>query len=208
MSTIIGLLTAMILIAVRWVTSKRPHKEVQPVIVRRFFHPGHSWMRETGDGEVLVGIDEFAQSLIGPIEEVQLPRLLKGLEQGGVAWHVRHGDRTVPILSPVAGRVVAKNEMVLANPSLVNSAPYGDGWLIRVKPFDLSIQTKNLLAGKAAQQWLETVRMRLRQFFAGTPALLLQDGGELVRDLSDKCSAREWDSLVKEFFLTDAIHKS
>jgi hypothetical protein len=50
--------------------------------------------------------------------------------------------------------------------------------------------------------------MRLRQFFAGTPALLLQDGGELVRDLSDKCSAREWDSLVKEFFLTDAIHKS
>ncbi len=205
MSAILGILTALVLIAVRWIRPKRA-LEHQPVIVRRFFHPGHTWARETEDGDVLVGIDDFAQSLIGTIDEVRLPRLLKMVQQGGAAWHVRHGKRTVPIVSPVAGRIVAKNEMVLSNPALVNTSPYGDGWLVRIKPLNFTLQTKNLLTGKSAHEWQDGVKARLMHFFSGTPVLLCQDGGELVRDLADKCSDQEWDALVKEFFLSDNSH--
>lgn len=201
MSAILALLTAAILIVVGWLQSRRPHKEIAPVIVRRYHHRGHAWVRESDDGDVVVGIDDFAQSLIGSVDEVRLPRLLRKVRQGGVAYYLRHGERVVPILSPVGGWVIAKNEMLASNPSLVNTSPYGDGWLVRVKPIKLQLQVNNLFSGKATQQWLDAARSRLHQVFAGTPALMYQDGGEIIRDLSDKCSNAEWDAIVNEFFL-------
>lgn len=181
---------------------RRPAAET-PVLIRRYVHPGHAWVRETEDGDVLVGIDEFAQSLIGAVEGVELPRLLRRVEQGTVALRVRHGERSVPVLSPVTGRVIEKNEMVLRNPGLVNTSPYADGWLIRVRPRKLPGQLHNLLTGRAAQQWIDGVRARLGGFFSGTPALLYQDGGVMMNNLADRCSEPEWRRLVKEFFLTD-----
>jgi len=107
------------------------------------------------------------------------------------------------VLSPVTGRVIEKNEMVLRNPGLVNASPYVDGWLIRVHPRKLPGQLHNLLTGRAAQQWIDGVRARLGGFFSGTPALLYQDGGVMMNNLADRCSEPEWRRLVKEFFLTD-----
>ncbi len=204
MSAILALLTATILIVVGWLRSRQPRKEVAPVIVRRYHHRGHAWARESEDGDVIVGIDDFAQSLIGSVDEIRLPRLLKRVQQGGVAYHIRHGQRVVPIMSPIGGWIVAKNEMLASNPSLVNTSPYGDGWLVRIKPVKLQLQVNNLFSGKATQQWLDAARARLHQVFAGTPALMYQDGGEMIRDLSDKCSDAEWDAIVNEFFLNAA----
>ena len=204
MTPIIVLLASAILIVVGLLRSRQLGERIAPVIVRRYHHRGHSWVRETEDGDVIVGIDDFAQSLIGSVDEVRLPRILRSVQQGGVAYHLRHGNRVVPIMSPVGGRIVARNEMVRTNPSLVNTSPYGDGWLVRIKPRKLSIEMRNLFSGKPAQQWLDAARARLHQIFAGTPVLMYQDGGELIRDLSDKCSDREWESIVNEFFLGES----
>jgi glycine cleavage system H protein len=205
MSTILGLLTAAILIGIGALRARKTEEHVAPVIVRRFVHPGHAWVRETEDGDVLIGIDDFAQSVLGSVDAVSLPRTLKSLKQGGTGFVLGHGSRSIRFISPVSGRVMQRNDMVLANPTLVNRSPYADGWLIRVRPSKLSMQLKNLLTGKPAQQWQDNVRARLTQFFsAATPALMYQDGGEFVHDLSDKCSAQECDSLIKEFFHADA----
>lgn len=206
MSVLLALTTVITLLLVDHFRRSRQTKTTEmPVLVKRYVHPGHSWVRETEDGDVLVGLDDFAQSLIGSIDGVELPRLLRKVEQGGAAWRVRHGSRSVPIVSPVSGRVIEKNEMVLTNPSLVNSSPYGDGWLLRIRPTRLSSQLHNLLTGKQSQQWLDAVRAQLGRFFSGTPALMYQDGGVLVTDLADRCSDEEWNRLVKEFFLVDDI---
>lgn len=175
----------------------------KPVFVKRYIHSGHTWMRMTEDGDALVGIDDFAQSLIGTIENVKMPRLLQRVEQGNIAWYVKHNRRVVPMVSPVSGRVIEKNEMVLHNPSLVNTAPYGDGWLLRIRPRKLDLQLNNLFTGKAAQQWLEYARTQLVKMFSTTPALMYQDGGVIVKDLADKASDGEWAALTKEFFLVD-----
>lgn len=204
MSIVLALSSAIILLLIgRFRYSRHARSIEPPVLVRRYIHPGHAWVRETEDGDVLVGIDDFAQSLIGTVESVELPHLLKKVEQGTVAWRIRHGGRVVPIIAPVSGRVIEKNEMVLTNPALVNRAPYGDGWLLRVKPRRLDAQLHNLLTGKSAQQWLDAVRAQLGSFFSGTPALMYQDGGVILTDLSDRCSDEEWEKLVREFFLTD-----
>lgn len=204
MSIILAIVFAAILITIAILRPRHARKPVTQVLVRRYVHPGHGWVRMTEDGDVLVGMDDFAQSVIGSVDSVVLPRLLKRVKQGGAAWEVVHGGRKLKIVSPVSGWVVEKNEMVLNNPSLINTSPYGDGWLFKVHPTKLSPQLHNLLTGRTVAEWQETVRAQLNRFFSATPALMYQDGGVMIPNLSERCSDQEWKSLSKDFFLTEA----
>jgi glycine cleavage system H protein len=204
MSVILGLLMLAVLLIVGFFVKKRsPEGKEAQVFVRRYLHPGHTWVRETQDGDVLVGVDDFAQSVLGPVDRIELPRMLRKVEQGAVAWRLCHGTRVLPMLSPVTGRVLEKNEMVIINPGLINSSPFGDGWLLRIRPSRLGEQVHNLLAGKAGHQWVDTARAELGRFFSGTPALMYQDGGVLMEGLTDRCSDDEWSRLVDKFFMTE-----
>jgi glycine cleavage system H lipoate-binding protein len=203
MSLILALTVATIIILIRLMQKETRKEEPKPVLVKRYVHPGHTWMKLTQDGDVVVGIDEFGQSVIGVIEEVRLPGLLRRVRQGETAWTVKHGHRVVPMRSPVTGRVIEKNEMVLHKPSLVNTSPYGDGWLFKVRPRKVQSQLSNLFTGRAATQWQDIERAELARFFSGTPALMLQEGGVLLENLADRCSNEEWSSLAKRFFHVD-----
>lgn len=204
MSTIFALMTAIALTIVGMLRRKRSKARPMPVLARRYVHQGHTWMRVTEDGEVVVGMDDFAQSLIGTIDGVKLPRLLKSVEQGGVAWHVWHGHRHVAMVSPVSGRVIEKNEMLLRNPSLINDSPYGDGWLFKIHPRKLVPQLHNLFTGRWAQALQDLAKRQLNQLFSHSPALMYQDGGVITKNLMDRCSEEEWDVVTKEFFLVNA----
>ncbi len=204
MSAILAILTAAIMIAIGLLRPRRAQKPVTQVLVRRYVHPGHGWLRMTEDGDVLVGMDDFAQTVAGSIDTVTLPRLLRKVRPGEVAWEVTHSSKKLRMVSPVSGGVVEKNEMVLNNPSLINTSPYGDGWLFRVHPTKLSPQLHNLLTGKSVFEWQETVKVQLLRFFSGTPALMYQDGGVILTNLSERCSDEEWKGITREFFLTEA----
>ncbi len=201
MSVVLAVTAALILILWSMIRGRKPQRTAAPVLVQRYVHAGHAWLRQTEDGDVLVGIDDLAQSIIGSVDEVRLPRLLRRVTQGRTGWFVRHGGRVVPIVSPVSGRVIEKNEMVLHNPSLVNTAPYGDGWLLRVRPAKLSPQLANLFIGRAASQWQDLARAQIARMFAATPALMFQDGGVMLSDLADRCSDAEWSAIEREVFL-------
>lgn len=203
MSLILAVVVATIIVIIQMFRKKRPRAVAKPVLVKRYVHPGHAWMKLTQDGDVIIGIDDFGQSVIGSIDSVELPRLLRRIRQGEVGWKVRHAGRVVPMRSPVSGRVVEKNEMVLNNPSLINSSPYGDGWLFKVRPNKLSAQLSNLFSGHSATRWQDIQRSALAQFFSGTPALMFQEGGVLLHDLADKCSDAEWKEISRQFFLVE-----
>ena len=203
MSILLALITATVLIILGTLRSKRTREPATTVLIRRFVHPGHAWARTTEDGYVVVGVDEFAQSVVGQVSAVALPRLLKHVKQGKPVMELRHGNRALPMMSPVSGWVVEKNEQVLRNPSLINSSPFGEGWLFKVKPYNLGPELKNLLTGKLSRQWQDTTRARLAQFFSGTPVFAYQDGGVVVANLCERCSDIEWNGVLKEFFLSD-----
>jgi glycine cleavage system H lipoate-binding protein len=193
-------MTALVLIIASMFRRKKL-PEPAPVLVKRYVHPGHTWARVTGDGDVVVGMDEFAQSVIGTVQAVGLPRLLHRVTQGGTALWVQHNHRRVPLVSPVSGWVIEKNDMVVHTPSLINTSPYGDGWLFKVRPRNVESQMHNLFTGKAMQQWQEAARAQLNRLFTGIPALMYQDGGVLVHNLSDRCSDKEWAAIVSDVFL-------
>ncbi len=93
-------------------------------------HPGHTWARLEPDGLVAVGADDFAHKLVGPAR-IDLPNLGAHVLQGEPALEIGDAERTVAMLSPVDGTVVAINAAVCERPDALDD-PYGASWLFKV----------------------------------------------------------------------------
>jgi glycine cleavage system H protein len=158
-------------------------------------------MRMTQDGVVMVGIDEFAAGVIGEVSAIKLPRYFRKVRQGEPSFTFDNNGRSVTFVSPLTGRVVEKNEMIRHDPALAILSPLHDGWLFKVDPADLQIETRNLLTGNRADLWMDMARTHLLRFFSASPVPVSQDGGRLVTDLAHRCSEAEWIALKRELFL-------
>ena len=113
----------------------------------------HEWARLEG-GLVTVGITGYATDQLGDVVFVELPEVGKRLE-AMKAFGVVEAVKTVSDLNaPIAGEVVAVNEALADNPALVNQAPFGEGWMIRLKP-DNAEDVKKLMNHEDYAQLIE-----------------------------------------------------
>lgn len=167
------------------------------------YHQGHSWAADGHDTVLRVGLDEFAAQLVGDADGVELPAVGDTVRQGLPGWTVRAGDRTLSMVSPVEGEVVAVNHAVLASPQLATDDPYGDGWLLKVEATHRRASLRNLLTGGMAARWMDHTVERLRGLPAGGLGVVLPDGGAPVRGFGRALGPEEWHSVVREFFLTE-----
>ncbi len=167
-----------------------------------YFHQGHSWAFPEGN-LVKVGIDDFAQKIIGPVNAIDIGPVGSSLEQGAPGWRLNVDSRTVDMLSPVAGEVVEVNKRVLERPELVNEDPYGEGWLVAIKPRDRAAAFKNLLGEGLAKAWTDMSVGSLMARMGGELGTVYQDGGSPVAGIARIIAPDDWDSMVKTFFLTD-----
>lgn len=93
----------------------------------------HEWARE-GDGAIRVGISDYAQDQLGDIVYVELPQVGAKVTRNGEFGVVESVKAVSELLSPVGGTVVAVNDRLESDPGAVKNSPYGDGWMIDVKP--------------------------------------------------------------------------
>ena len=98
----------------------------------------HEWVRQPGEheGAVRVGITDFAQEALGDIVYVSLPELGETVTAGSTCGELESTKSVSDVYAPVSGEIVARNEALDATPELVNSDPYGGGWLFEVVPSD------------------------------------------------------------------------
>ena len=92
----------------------------------------HEWVRVDGD-EATVGITEYAADQLGDIVFVELPDIGRAFEAHQAFGVVESVKAVSDLFAPVAGEVVAKNDALASASELVNSDPYGEGWMIRVR---------------------------------------------------------------------------
>jgi len=98
----------------------------------------HEYVRTTADGNVEVGITDYAQGELGDVVYVELPSVGTKLGKHDVFGTIEAVKAVSELFSPLAGEVVAINDRLDQEPALVNSEPYGAGWMIRIKPDDAS----------------------------------------------------------------------
>lgn len=92
----------------------------------------HEWVR-TDDDSVVVGITDYAQDQLGDIVFVDLPDIGDQVEAGTVVGELESTKSVTDIFAPVAGEIVACNELLDSTPDTINSDPYGDGWLFKIR---------------------------------------------------------------------------
>jgi glycine cleavage system H protein len=104
----------------------------------------HEWVKLDGD-VATVGVTDYAQSSLGDIVFVELPRVGATLEQFGSIGVIESVKAVSDVYTPVGGEVVEINDQIEGDPSLVNREPFGGGWLFKVKLGDVS-QTSALMS--------------------------------------------------------------
>jgi glycine cleavage system H protein len=111
----------------------------------------HEWVRVESDGTVTVGISDHAQSALGDLVFVEVPEAGKSLAKGAAAAVVESVKAASDVYSPISGEVLASNAALNGAPELVNTDPYGEGWLFKLKPADTS-ELGELLDAKAYEK--------------------------------------------------------
>jgi len=172
------------------------------------FHQGHTWMKvdlmsPNHERLVKVGLDDFAQKLIGKVDAVELPAVGSRLTQGDKGWSLMVDSVAIPMLSPVDGEVVAVNQEVLRSPGILSSDPYGAGWLLEVNSDRIAADSRNLLSGKVARAWMETALENLHPVRHEALGPVMQDGGIPLEGIAQVLGGDQWAELAKAHLLTD-----
>jgi glycine cleavage system H protein len=92
----------------------------------------HEWVRELANGQVEIGITDHAQEALGDLVFVEVPQVGRELMAGEACAVVESVKAASDVYCPVSGRVIARNDALSQQPELLNSDPYGAGWLMRV----------------------------------------------------------------------------
>ena len=113
------------------------------------YNPSHEWVRDNGDGTVTIGISDYAQDSLGDVVFVELPKVGRNLASKETFGVVESVKAASDLYSPVSGEVIEVNEALVNSPETINTSPYQDGWLMKIKVADASE-----LSGLLDAEWL------------------------------------------------------
>jgi len=169
-----------------------------------YYHQGHTWVRPESGDVVTVGIDDFAQKLLGKIDGAKLPQVGTSIKQGDLGLSLTANAAPVGVLSPVDGMVVAVNNELLESPDAINKDPYGKGWLFKVRAPRLKANKAGLIGGGLAKKWMDEVAERLMARAAPAVGAVALDAGPAATGIARQIAGDDWVDLASEFLMTKA----
>jgi len=167
----------------------------------RRYHQGHTWALQESPTFARVGIDDFGARLAGKIDGIVLPKRGQWIRQGQKFATLLRDGQKAELVSPVEGEVTSVNDALLSDAGLMNSDPYGAGWLVSVISPDMAINFRNLLNGTLARKWMAEAANRLQAKIPALAGAVAQDGGVAVHDLTVQLPTTKWAEITSEFFL-------
>ena len=168
-----------------------------------YYHRGHLWLQRV-NGKVRLGLDDFGQWLLGDIKKITFPRRREQVERNQTLLQISCPHGTAKIVSPLAGTVVEINEGVCRDSSVINTDPYGVGWLVELyltkdEGDRLEQQGEGFLSPPKARRWLKDEVDRLHAVLETEIGVTMSDGGQLTSNLLDAITKKQWDRLIKTF---------
>jgi len=155
----------------------------------RLYHRGHTWVKESPDGTLLVGLDDFGTRVFGEPDRIALPKPGESLAVNGTAWRMKKGKTEVRVISPVEGKIIA------------TGAPEV-GWVLKVKPPGGKPRLSHLLGGAEMRAWMLKEFERLLTVMSRKKiALSFADGGQPVADMPRAYPGADWDAIWGDVFL-------
>jgi glycine cleavage system H protein len=162
-----------------------------------FYSPGHTWLAAERDGSVRVGLDDLAQKVLPGARVLQFAPVGGVLKKGEALAQLLVGNHRLTIGAPTSGRVVAVNERLGDNPSLLHLDPYRRGWLAAIAPSARDFESYP--TGSAAQSWIRREDHRLNGFLEAELGIAAADGGEWIVPPATMLTEKQFEALAREF---------
>jgi len=138
-----------------------------------FISPAHTWISLQPNGIVQVGIDDFAQKILGPIEDIDLPDTHRKIEKGDPLFSIKKGSLSMTFPSPVTGMIVTSNFELGSRIAYLRMKPFELGWICTIEPANLPKELQQMIIGADSVIWyqneIEKYSEKLTQFTSGDP---------------------------------------
>ncbi len=170
-----------------------------------FFHQGHTWARIDASGKIKVGLDDFAQNVLGRIDGVKLRKVGETVSRGEKIFSVKQGKRNADFNAPVDGMISSINEELVNNPTVLKDNPYEKGWIYSINPTNLANDIKSLSVSEEATNWLKKEVQKFKEFIAeqfvqdNMLGKTLADGGIPIEGVMEHMDDFSWHKLQEEF---------
>ena len=169
-----------------------------------FYHSGHCWARVEDADQVRIGIDGILGRIASPLKTVVLPHPGDAVVQGQCFAHIIQQKHIIELMSPVTGEVLSVNRILKSAPQALADAPWGQGWLMTVRPDNLEHDLKSLMFGRKAMDWYqrkedEVAMARATILGRQEPKLgpTMQDGGEVLMNMF---SPEQYERIIEALF--------
>ena len=130
---------------------------------RAYDREHHMWAQyDSASGQVTVGIDTLGLASLGDLAYVTLQAVGMPVKRGESMGTLEAAKMTGDLIAPVSGVIVARNDNVVKNPSIVNQNPYSDGWMVVIKPSDWENESAQLVSDDGLPAWVESEIKRYR----------------------------------------------
>jgi glycine cleavage system H lipoate-binding protein len=166
-----------------------------------YYHEGHTWAKPEYGGRVRVGLDDFAQKLLGKLAKIEIPNIGHEVKQGEAGFQINRNGDIFQVLSPISGIVTHINAQIQDNPDIVNDSPYEKGWLFIVEPTKLRKNLKALQYGEEAHKYMTEEKEKLFSL-ANDDVKIAADGGVSVEDIFGELEVENRAKFVKIFLRT------
>jgi len=172
-----------------------------------YFDKTHTWAIMKKDGAVKIGIDDFLQHVTGTITRIEMKNAGDIIKKGNLLLTIIQKGKQLNIYSPVSGMITSQNKTLITNSSLLNSAPYADGWVYMIEPSNWLREIQFLSMAEKYKIWLSDEFSRLKDFFASalktnTPEyahVAFQDGGALKDNILSDLGPEVWEDFQTKF---------
>jgi glycine cleavage system H lipoate-binding protein len=165
-----------------------------------YLHPGHTWLKLEEDGQVRVGLDDFAGRVLGPADRIDMPLMGKAVTQHQPAVRVFRKGAEASFSSPVSGVVTEINSRLREEGETAHGDPYATGWVMRLHSDTLRQDLKELMIGDESREFLNSEVDQLFRVIEAVTGPLAADGGYLGDDIFGHLPGIGWEKLNDIFF--------
>ena len=172
-----------------------------------FYDKSHTWAFMEKDGKVRIGIDDFLQHVTGKLTNIKMKAPGTTVKKGDLVVSLVQQGKQLDIYSPVSGVISENNADLADNSSVINTAPYSEGWLYIIEPENWLKETRKYLMAEDYSDWIKNEFSRLKDFIAkgarsrelDYSQLVLQDGGEIKDRPLEKFGPDVWEDFQRDF---------
>lgn len=164
-----------------------------------YFSKNHLYFAKAEKDNAYIGLDHFAQKLMGDPDKIFFPKKNQFIEKGEKILSFKYDNEEINIMIPTDMKILQVNKDFKSNPAFSNKADYKNDWLLKVSIPDIENKLKKLVTGESVKNWLDESIIKLTSLISQKESLVLQDGGEIIDGFAKEISKENWKEIVNSF---------